>query len=143
MEVQDLVEAHLGVHPCLWQIKVARKVLEQDNIITVATTVSGKSLTYWIPLLFVKHGIVIVVTPLKLLGRQFAEGSVENSIRAVLMTAANTTNELFDVCAIFQCLCPFSDVNHANSILQNVTTISSWSAPSFSSMMVALTFSGE
>ena len=61
----------MGVQPCLWQVKVVRKILEQEDIITIATTGSGKSSTYWMPLLFVKHGIVVIVTPLKQLGKQF------------------------------------------------------------------------
>ena len=60
-----IVEAQTGVWPCLWQVKVVRKILEQEDIITIATTGSGKSSTYWMPLLFVKHGIVVIVTPLK------------------------------------------------------------------------------
>ena len=44
-EVQDMVQAQLGVHPCLWQIKVVRKILQQDDVITIAATGSGKSLT--------------------------------------------------------------------------------------------------
>ncbi|KZP21375.1 hypothetical protein FIBSPDRAFT_953856 [Athelia psychrophila] len=47
------------------------------------------------PILFIKHGIVIVVTPLKILGNQFASIFKERHIRSILMTAANTTNELF------------------------------------------------
>jgi superfamily II DNA/RNA helicase len=63
-EVQRLVEEALGVRPCLWQIKVVRKILVLDDVITIAATGSGKSLTYWMPLLFVKHRIVVLVTPL-------------------------------------------------------------------------------
>ncbi|KZP09356.1 hypothetical protein FIBSPDRAFT_747763 [Athelia psychrophila] len=94
-EVQDLVEAQLGVCPCLWQVHVVRKVLEQDNIITVAATGSGKSLTYWMPILFIKYGIVVTVTPLKLLGNQFAGIFKDRDIRAVSITAANSMNQLF------------------------------------------------
>ena len=61
-EAQNEVEAQFGVRPCLWQLKVVRKILEQDDVITIVATGSGKSLTYWMPLLLVKHGIVIIVT---------------------------------------------------------------------------------
>ena len=50
-EVQDNVEAQMGVRPCLWQVKVVRKILEQEDVITIAATGSGKSFTYWMPLL--------------------------------------------------------------------------------------------
>jgi superfamily II DNA helicase RecQ len=99
-DVQNDIEARFGIRPCLWQIRVVRKILEQDDVITVAATGSGKSLTYWMPLLYVKHGIVVIVTPLKLLGKQFVEVLAENGMSAVSMTAANATNELFEVILI-------------------------------------------
>ena len=99
--VQDEVEARLGVRPCLWQIRVVCKILEQDDVITVAATGSGKSLTYWMPLLFVKHGVIIIVTPLKLLGRQFVDVLADNMISAVSMTAANASKEVFEVYLLY------------------------------------------
>jgi hypothetical protein len=67
-EVQRQVEEVFGFKPCLWQIHVVHSVLAGKDVITVAPTGSGKSLTYWIPLLYIKHGITVVVSPLKLLG---------------------------------------------------------------------------
>ena len=72
-EVQRQVEEVFGFKPCLWQICVVRTVLAGEDVITVAPTGSGKSLTYWIPLLYINHGITVVVNPLKLLGTQFAQ----------------------------------------------------------------------
>jgi superfamily II DNA/RNA helicase len=97
-EVQRQVEEKLGVCPCLWQILVVCKILEQDDVITIAATGSGKCLTYWMPLLFVKHGIVVLVTPLKLLGQQFVDILAKNNISAVSITATHATNEQFKVC---------------------------------------------
>ena len=54
-EVQRQVGEVFGFKPCLWQICVVRAVLAGEDVITVAPT--GKSLTYWILLLYVKHGI--------------------------------------------------------------------------------------
>ena len=56
-EVQRQVEEVFasGFKPYLWHICVARAVLAGEDVITVAPT--GKSLTYWIPLLYIKHGI--------------------------------------------------------------------------------------
>ena len=48
-------------------------------------------------LLYVKYGIVFLVTPLKLLGKQFVGTLEKNKLRSVSMTAANATNELFKV----------------------------------------------
>jgi hypothetical protein len=54
-------------------------------------------------LLFIKHGIVVLVTPLKLLREQFVRVLEKNELSAVSMTALNSNNELFKVCASFKC----------------------------------------
>ena len=72
-------------------------ILEQWDVITIAATGSGKSLIYWMALLFIKHGIVVLVTPLKLLGVQFVGVLERNELTAVSMTASNSSNELFEV----------------------------------------------
>ena len=66
-EVQRDVEKVFGFKPCLWQIRVVRAILAGEDVITIAPTGSSKSLTYWMPLLYIKHGITVVVSPLKLL----------------------------------------------------------------------------
>jgi len=66
-----LLEERMGTCPCIWQIKAVCKVLEGNDIITIAATGSGKIFTYWMLLLYAKHGIVLLITPLKLLGKQF------------------------------------------------------------------------
>jgi putative effector of murein hydrolase LrgA (UPF0299 family) len=50
------------------------------------------------PLLFVKHGVVVIVTLLKLLEKQFVDILAANMISAVSMTAANASNE---VCGVY------------------------------------------
>ena len=72
-----------GIRPCVWQIEVVHKVLEGVDVMTIAVTGSGKSLCYWMALLYVKYGIVILMTPLnlKLLGKQFVETLERNDLR--------------------------------------------------------------
>ena len=96
-EVQKHVQEVFGLCPCLWQIWVVCAILAGDNVITIAPTGSGKSLTYWMPILYIKHGITVVVTPLKLLGGQFVDVLLGKGVSAVSITAANATNELFKV----------------------------------------------
>ena len=72
-DVQIQVEQVFGFGPCLWQICVIRAILAGNDVITIAPTGSGKSLTYWMPLLFMKYDITVVVTHLKLLGGQFSK----------------------------------------------------------------------
>jgi hypothetical protein len=78
--VQIWVEQVFGFRPCLWQICIVSAILDGNDVITIldgndvitiAPTGSGKSLTYWMPPLFIKYGITVVVTPLKLLRGQF------------------------------------------------------------------------
>ena len=54
-------------------------------------------------LLFIKHGIVVLITPLKLLGEQFVGVLEKNELTAVSMTALTSNNELFQVCDGFMC----------------------------------------
>ncbi|KAG1896740.1 uncharacterized protein F5891DRAFT_906803, partial [Suillus fuscotomentosus] len=52
--------------PCLWQLKVAQALLKGDSdVICTAGTGMGKTLGFWLPLLFHDGGIQIIVTPLK------------------------------------------------------------------------------
>ena len=72
--------------------------LKGVDVMTIAAMGSGKSLCYWMEFLYVKYEIVFLVTPLKLLGKQFVEMLEKNELHAVSMTTANATNELFKVC---------------------------------------------
>ena len=96
-EVQREVEERTGTQPCIWQIEVVHMVLNGKDMITIAATDSGKSFPYWIPLLYIKYGIVILVTPLKLLSKQFVDILEKNQLCAVSIMAANATNGLFEV----------------------------------------------
>ena len=80
-----------------WQIQVVQAILNGEDVITIALMGSGKSMTYWMPLLYIKHGIIVVVTPLKLLGGQFVDMLQGNGISAMSITASNAMNELFEV----------------------------------------------
>ena len=60
-EVWNQVEAAFGVRPCLWQIHVVCAVLAGDNVITIAPTGLGKSLTYWMPLLYILLKVITMM----------------------------------------------------------------------------------
>ena len=121
-EVQRDVEKVFGFKPCLWQIWVVHAILAGEDVITIAPTGSGKSLTCWMPLLYIKHGITVVVSPLKLLGTQFVEMLGDNGISAVSIMAANATNELFEVRnSLINSLASHADIRHLEPCSQRVS----------------------
>jgi len=68
--IQDIAQQRFGKWPCLWQIKITQAFIEANHdIVCIAGTSMGKTMTFWMPLLF-KPGIQIIVTPLNQLGRQ-------------------------------------------------------------------------
>ena len=65
----------------------------------MAVTGSGKTLTFWMPLLFYEGGIQIVISPLNLLSKQNVDNLATNYINAIAVTAKNVNNQTFQVCS--------------------------------------------
>ncbi|KAG6380519.1 hypothetical protein JVT61DRAFT_8683 [Boletus reticuloceps] len=57
----------------------------------------GKTLGFWLPLLFRLNGIQIVVTPLNLLGKQNAASLAKAGIRAIAISSETATLSNFAV----------------------------------------------
>ncbi|KIK90931.1 hypothetical protein PAXRUDRAFT_150798 [Paxillus rubicundulus Ve08.2h10] len=86
-----------GVHPCLWQIKATLAILSGKDVICIAGTGMGKTLTFWMPLLFQPNGVQIVVMLLNLLGKQNVASLSKAGIRAVPINAETATPANFQV----------------------------------------------
>ncbi|KII83144.1 hypothetical protein PLICRDRAFT_80666, partial [Plicaturopsis crispa FD-325 SS-3] len=88
--------------PCSFQLKSARAQLLRKNVFTIAPTGSGKTLTFWIPLLFNDGGIQILVTPLNILGdKNVLEIADLFGIKAVNVTSDTASDGLFkDIVAL-------------------------------------------
>ncbi|KAI5999683.1 P-loop containing nucleoside triphosphate hydrolase protein [Pisolithus albus] len=85
---QTQTQQVFGVRPCLWQVRVAEEILRgEKDVICMAGTGMGKTLTFWMPLLFRPGGIQIVVTPLNLLGKQNVASLVKAGIRAISISS--------------------------------------------------------
>ncbi|KIK79867.1 hypothetical protein PAXRUDRAFT_160112, partial [Paxillus rubicundulus Ve08.2h10] len=87
-----------GIKPCLWQVKVAQALLKGDkDVLCTAGTGMGKTLGFWIPLLFRLESIQIVVTPLNMLGRQNASALAKAGIKAIAISSETATPTNFTV----------------------------------------------
>jgi DEAD/DEAH box helicase len=78
---------------CLWQ-------LQNKNIISISPTGSGKTLTFWLPLMFSKTSIIIIITALNILGDQFVAQLNKANLAAVAVTAGNDNDRTFVVSLI-------------------------------------------
>ncbi|KAJ3768798.1 P-loop containing nucleoside triphosphate hydrolase protein, partial [Lentinula raphanica] len=94
-DIRNQAFAIFGTYPCLWQIKAARAIFEGKDILMVAPTGAGKSLAYWLSLVFVEQGTIIVVTPLKELGAQFEAQLNGVGCAALNVTAHNATDAVY------------------------------------------------
>ena len=74
-QIRDRVEGCFGYCPWLWQIHVVQALLKNNkDVVSILATGSGpKSLTFWMPLLFIPEAVQIVITPLNILGKQNVE----------------------------------------------------------------------
>src|SRR5882762_9364836 len=98
--MDDIVEEKLKFryHVCSFQLQSGRLQLLGKNVFTFAPTGAGKTLSFWILLLFNDNGIQILVTPLNILGDKNAREIADLfDISAVNVTAEMATNVLFKV----------------------------------------------
>ena len=96
-EMRETIKERFGFYPCTWQLKAALTQLEQKDLLTLAPTGSGKTLTFWIPLLFNGNGITIVVTPLIVLGEKNVAELKLVSILAINLTTSSATDKTYKV----------------------------------------------
>ena len=97
-ELRRLSEETLGTSPCLWQIRIAFMILKgKTDVICVARTGAGKSLTFHLPLLVRKRGIVIIVVPLNALASEMATKLTAIGLPAIALTASSCNTMNFKV----------------------------------------------
>ena len=100
--IREVVFQKLGKRPCWFQIQVAQALyMKQKDVIGISATGSGKTLSFWIPLIMaLEEGhdkMTIVVTPLNLLGKQNVADLQQAGITAVAISAENASPEVFEV----------------------------------------------
>ncbi|KAG2158699.1 P-loop containing nucleoside triphosphate hydrolase protein [Suillus bovinus] len=101
------VQEHFGFIPCNWQVQSAQAQLKQRDIVTLSPTGSGKTLTFWMPLLFNNGGITILITPLTILGEKNVTELQQVQIPVVNLSAATATDATFEDIATWKfCVTP-------------------------------------
>ncbi|KAJ7078050.1 P-loop containing nucleoside triphosphate hydrolase protein [Mycena belliarum] len=96
LEIRARAVQHLGYQPCLWQIRVVEAILKRDSdVVCIAATGSGKTLTFWLPLLFRPLGIQLVVSPLNILGEQNVKQLADMGLKGINITADTANSDNF------------------------------------------------
>ncbi|KAG2741977.1 P-loop containing nucleoside triphosphate hydrolase protein [Suillus brevipes Sb2] len=95
-DMKTIVHSKLGITPCTWQLQSALHQLEKKNVFTISPTGSGKTFTFWIPLLFNDNGIILIVTPLNILGEKTHDEAKTLGFPAYNLSADNATDEAFN-----------------------------------------------
>ena len=94
-EIISKTMAHFGKRPCYLQIKICQAILKRSkNIICMAATGFGKTLTFFMPLLFDNDGIIIIVTALNILGKQNVEQLQSIGISGIAINADTCKKEV-------------------------------------------------
>ena len=91
-DIERHAVAFFGHRPCKWQCEVVLAILKGQDTICIAPTGAGKTLTFWLPLLFSPDGIVVVITPLNILGAQNKQKLQQLNISAISIDAENATD---------------------------------------------------
>ncbi|KAI9066924.1 P-loop containing nucleoside triphosphate hydrolase protein [Trametes sanguinea] len=102
-EVRQKTIDSFGRRPCLWQCESALAQLRGGrDIVCISGTGSGKTLTFWMPLLFNEQGIQVVITPLNVLGNQNKRQLAGLGIQAIALSGETATAANFQAIANLQ-----------------------------------------
>jgi superfamily II DNA helicase RecQ len=87
-DISDKAFKILGFHPCQWQLDLCRIVLSKEHKVMISTAAmgAGKSVTFWLPLLFETGYIIFIVVPLKDLGQQLADQAASYGFSSINVT---------------------------------------------------------
>ncbi|KZS95039.1 P-loop containing nucleoside triphosphate hydrolase protein, partial [Sistotremastrum niveocremeum HHB9708] len=85
-EIRQKTLDSFGLKPCVWQIAACRAQLRKKNVIVVAATGAGKTLPMWMPLIWEKESILLVISPLTVLSQQHQQSLERLGIKAIALT---------------------------------------------------------
>lgn len=93
-EIRQRALQVFGKRLCLWQVRVVQAIIRGDrDIISIAGTGSGKTITFWVALLFLRNAIQIIVTPLNILGDQVVQQLGKAGITAISTQGGKATHD--------------------------------------------------
>ncbi len=98
-ELRAMVLEVFKKRPCDFQYKLLEAQQSGKNIISIARTGSGKTLTYLMPLVTSTSGIIIIVTALNVLGEQFEQEARAAGYAALSVNGENESDAVFKVCS--------------------------------------------
>ncbi len=108
-EIREKTLLHFKRRPCLWQCQVTQAILRGDrDVVCISGTGSGKTLTFWMPLLFRTDGIQVILTPLNVLGIQNTKQLADLGISAIAICAKTATAKNFQVSGLYGMKCEFN-----------------------------------
>ncbi|EPQ50051.1 P-loop containing nucleoside triphosphate hydrolase protein [Gloeophyllum trabeum ATCC 11539] len=91
-QIRAAISEKFGYRACLWQLQVVQALLRGDkDVVCIAGTGSGKTLTFWMPLVFKPKGLQIIVTPLNILGDQNTGGLKKLGISGIALNKETAT----------------------------------------------------
>ncbi|KIJ23468.1 hypothetical protein M422DRAFT_275939 [Sphaerobolus stellatus SS14] len=92
--IQDRVNDAFGCVPCKFQIEAAMAFLRGKDVTLIAP---GKTLAYWIALLFNNNDMVVIVTSLNVLGEQTQVQLEEAGVKSIMLNKENVTKKTYKV----------------------------------------------
>ncbi|KAF8575767.1 hypothetical protein K439DRAFT_1369012 [Ramaria rubella] len=96
IEIPTHAQIRAETWPCEGQIKATVAQLgKKSDVVFISRTGSGKTLTFWMPMIYKKESIAILVTDLNILGQQTTETLCHAGIATINLTPANANNETF------------------------------------------------
>ena len=100
-KIRLLVERKLGKRPCWFQIKIALAIYQKKDVVATAATGSGKTLSFWIPILMAledgKDVTEFIITPLNILGKQQIQDLETAGIKPIAVSKENVNAQTFKV----------------------------------------------
>ena len=89
--IRVLAQEKLGKRACQFQLLIAQHLWNKKDVVAVAPTGSGKTMSFWMPLLFRPSGTVVVITPLNILGGQNKDSLARLGIKTISIDAQTAT----------------------------------------------------